>query len=333
MAIFKSSGNDTPKLSSKASPKASYRGLWSRALRQQEDATPLRGVTLMIIAMLIIPGIDVFAKLLSPTMSSGQIVWFRFFVQSLLLTPIILYQRIWQIPEGTLLIQFARGVLLASATVFFFASLTALSIAQAIAIFFVEPLILTIISALFLGEVIRIRRIMAIIAGFIGAIIIIRPTFIDVGAPALYPLGAALSFAFYFLLTRKLSGRVRPFQMQWIVGLSATFVLTLALILGEATGLGVFQASLPKGIEISWVIGLGVVATIGHLFLVHAVRHAEASLLAPLQYLEIISAVVFGYLVFGNTPDQATIIGVSIIIASGLYVFHREGKQQQASAD
>lgn len=289
---------------------------------------PLRGMMLMTMAMLIIPGIDVFAKLLAPTMSAGQTVWFRFFVQSILLTPIIISQKLWHLPPGTLAIQFARGVLLAAATVFFFAALTALTIAQAISIFFVEPLILTIISAIFLGEVIRIRRIMAIIIGFIGALIIIRPTFMNVGAPALYPLGAAVCFAFYFLFTRKLSGRVHPFQMQWMVGLSAMVSLSLCLMMGEVLGIAVFTPSQPEGIEISWVIGLGLVATIGHLILVHAVRYAEASVLAPFQYIEIIGAVVFGYLVFGNTPDSATLIGVSIIIASGLYIFHRESQLQ-----
>ncbi|MCE2517404.1 MAG: DMT family transporter, partial [Alphaproteobacteria bacterium] len=189
---------------------------------------------------------------------------------------------------------------------------------------------LTIISALFLGEVIRIRRIMAIIIGFIGALIIIRPTFMNVGAPALYPLGAALCFAFYFLFTRKLSGRVHPFQMQWMVGLSALVSLSLCLMIGDALGIAVFTPSLPQGVEISWVLGLGLVATVGHLILVHAVRYAEASVLAPFQYVEIIGAVVFGYLVFGNTPDSATVIGVSIFIGSGLYIFHRESQLQSS---
>lgn len=295
----------------------------------KHDSSPFRGMMLMAIAMLIIPGIDVFAKLLAPTMSAGQIVWYRFAVQSMIITPIIIYHRLWLLPKGTFLTQFARGILLAGATLFFFAALSALSIAQAIAIFFVEPLILTVISALFLGEIIRARRIIAIIIGFIGAMIIIRPTFMDVGAPALYPLGTAVCFAFYFLLTRKLSGKVNPFQLQWMVGISATVVMGLSLLVGEQTGIAVFQMSIPYGKEIGWVLGLGVIATIGHLFLVYATRHTQASILAPFQYLEIISAVVFGYLVFGNTPDQATLIGVSIIIASGLYIFYREAQLRE----
>ncbi len=290
---------------------------------------PVRGMVLMAMAMLIIPGIDVFAKLLAPTMSAGQIVWYRFLIQSLLLAPIIISRRLWVLPDGTVVMQFTRGILLATATVFFFSALSALSIAEAIAIFFVEPLILTVISALFLGEVIRIRRIMAIIVGFIGAMIIIRPAFINIGAPALYPLAAAFCFAFYFLLTRKLSGKVDAFQMQWMAGISATLVLGVALLLGGAAGINAFDRSIPQGHEIVWILSLGMIATIGHMFLVHAVRHAEASMLAPFQYLEIIGAVIFGYLVFSDTLDLATVIGVSIIIASGLYIWRREAKLRQ----
>lgn len=279
----------------------------------------------MTIAMLIIPGIDVFAKLLGQqNMSPGQVVWFRFFLQSMLITPIIIYNRLWLLPPGTLLIQFMRGVLLAAATLFFFAALNYLSIAAAIAIFFVEPLVLTLLSVIFLGEVIRIRRILAIIVGFLGAMLVIRPSFISVGLPALLPLATAFTFAFYLLLTRRISGVVNPFQMQWMVGLSAVLVMSIALALGEGFEIAPLLPSLPEGMAIFWVIGLGVVSTVGHLTLVFAMRRAPASLLAPFQYIEIIGATVFGYFVFGDLLDLESTIGVVIIIASGLYLFHRE---------
>ena len=293
-------------------------------LHNAHETNLIYGMGFMTAAVLIIPGIDVFAKLLGPTMSAGQIVFYRFLVQTFLLTPIIIYREKWHIPPNTLMLQLLRGVLLAAATVFFFAALTALSIAEAISIFFVEPLILTILSAIFLGEVIRARRIIAIIVGFTGALIIIEPSFVNVGFAALYPLGAAICFAFYVLLTRKLSHQVEPIQMQWVVGIAASTVLLCGLGIGEAIQIPVFKAGIPHGVEITWVISLGIIATIGHLALVHATRYAPASTLAPLQYLEIIGAVVFGYLVFGDGLSLSTIIGVSIIIASGLYIFYRE---------
>ena len=277
----------------------------------------------MVVAMLTIPGIDVFAKLLSSELSAGQVTWFRFVVQTALITPIVLVLGHYRLERGTIFLQAMRGIMLAGATVFFFAALVKMSIAQAIAIFFVEPLILTIFSALFLGEVIRARRIIAVIVGFIGAVIIIRPAFTNVGVTALYPLGAAVCFAFYMIFTKQLKS-VHPFQMQWMVGISATIFMSVFLLIGDQSGWPVFEMSQPQGIAILWVISLGVVATVGHLVLVFALKHAPASLLAPFQYLEIISATVFGYLVFGDGLDLATIIGVSIIIASGLYIFHRE---------
>lgn len=283
-----------------------------------------KGMVLMAIAMLIAPGIDAFAKLLGQVMSPGQVVFYRFFIQTLLITPVILANRLWSIPEGTLWLQFARGVLLAAATLFFFAALNYLSIATAISIFFVEPMILTLLSAFFLGEGIRARRIMAIIVGFIGALIVIRPSFEAVGLPALLPLATAVSFAFYVLLTRKISGTVNPFQMQWVVGLSAVLVMSVALTIGQQLDLAPLRPALPEGKVIFWVIGIGIVSTIAHLMIVFAVRRAPASLLAPFQYVEIIGAVTFGYLIFGDIPDQATVLGAGIIIASGLYLFHRE---------
>ena len=285
----------------------------------------IRGMMLMAIAMIIIPGIDVFAKLLGQAnMSPGQVVWFRFFVQTLLITPIIVANRLWRLPPGTLLIQFTRGVLLAAATLFFFAALNYLSIAAAIAIFFVEPLVLTLISVIFLGEVIRIRRILAIIVGFLGALLVIRPSFMSVGLPALLPLATAVTFAFYLLLTRRISGIVNPFQMQWVVGISAVLVMSVALACGEGLGISPLIPSLPRGDTVFLVIGLGVVSTIGHLLIVFAMRRAPASLLAPFQYVEIIGATVFGYAVFGDLLDLESFIGVIIIIASGLYLCRRE---------
>jgi len=294
---------------------------------QTDHATTLKGMIYMTLAMLVIPGLDVFAKLLAQDMSSGQITWFRFVVQTALITPIVIVLKLYHFERGTILLQAMRGILLAGATVFFFAALVKLSIAQAIAIFFVEPLILTIFSALFLGEVIRARRITAVIIGFIGALIIIRPSFAAVGVVALYPLVAAVCFALYMMITRQLKS-VHPFQMQWMVGVSATIFMSVLLLLGDQSGWNALEMSRPQGLAIWWVFGLGLVATIGHTILVLALRHAPASLLAPFQYLEIISATIFGYLVFGDELDLTTIFGVLIIIGSGLYVFRREALQK-----
>jgi S-adenosylmethionine uptake transporter len=297
------------------------------ALANGDGQTPVQGMLLMVLAMIMVPGIDVFAKLLTSSISAGQISWFRFVIQAALFTPIVIYYRLYHIKKGTITLHALRGIMLAVATIFFFTALIKLSIAEAVAIFFVEPLILTLLSALFLGEAIRARRIIAVIVGFIGAIIIIRPTFISVGAAALYPLGAAVCFALYVIFTRQLTS-THPFQLQWVGGVSAAIFMTIALIIGDLAGWSVLTSGLPQGKAVIWVLCLGIVATVGHLMLVLALKRAPVSLLAPFQYIEIISATIFGYLVFGDLLDLPAIVGVLIIISSGLYVFHREAVQK-----
>ena len=157
----------------------------------------------MIIAMLILPGIDAIAKYLSGVISPGQVAWSRFFFQILLMYPLLFRTRgPWFTPA--LWLHAARGCCIAGATLLFFTGLKYLPIADAISIFFIEPMLVTLLSALLLGETVGWRRLSAIVIGFCGALIIIRPTFSEVGWPVLYPVGAAFCFAFYILLTRKL---------------------------------------------------------------------------------------------------------------------------------
>ena len=285
----------------------------------------LRAILLMILAMLIIPGSDAFAKLLSETISAGEIVFFRFLMQSLLLLPIVLARRqllaTLAFAPG---IQLARGVALTAATVFFFSALKYMPLAESISIFFVEPLILTLLSAVLLGEAIRARRITAIIIGFIGALIIIRPSFSLFGWASLLPLCAATCFAFYMVLTRHISRKIDAWQMQFSTGVMALTVAGCALIFGFSTGVEALIPSVPHFVTAPLIIGLGISATLSHVLLTMALRQAGANALAPFQYCEIIGATVLGYLVFSDLPDKQTILGVAVIIASGLYLLHRE---------
>ena len=276
--------------------------------------------------MLIIPVLDVFAKLLGGSLDPVEVTFMRFVVQALLMAPFVIYLKLWRIPQGTLILQSARGILLAVATVCFFGALQHLPLAEAISIFFVQPIILTIISALFLGEPIRARRIIAIIIGLIGTVIILQPSILAFGKPALYPLGSAVAMALYMAVTRKISGQVHPFQMQFIVGIVAMAFLGAVLIIGGAFGLPGTDFIIPNSLQILWILGMGLAATIGHAFIVWAMANAPASLLAPFAYVEIIGATSLGFLVFGDVPADSTILGVGIIIASGVYLFHRERK-------
>ena len=153
------------------------------------------GALQMCAGMLIIPFLDVFAKLLGATHGPFEITFWRFFMQSALMLPFVIMLRLWTVPPGTLVLQAVRGLLLAMATVFFFAALKHLPMAEAIAIFFAQPMILTVLSVLILGERLRARRIGAIIAGLISTLIILQPTILIFGWPAILPLGSALCMA------------------------------------------------------------------------------------------------------------------------------------------
>lgn len=284
-----------------------------------------KAVLFMVIAMLLLPGLDAFAKLLSVEMSAGQIVFYRFLFQASFLLPVVLYRKeLLASLRVSPIIQFMRGVMVALATLFFFSALKYMPMAESISIFFVEPMILTILSTFLLGEKIRYRRIIAIIVGFIGAIIIIRPSFEIFGWSAIWPVCAAICFALYVVFTRLISGRIGTYPMQFTAGFMAFVVMGIALFIGDRFDIDVLIPTFPNVGNLWMVFGLGIFATIGHIFLVNAVRYADTSLLAPFQYLEIISATILGYLIFTDLPDRQTLFGVVIIIGSGIYLMHRE---------
>ncbi|MEK9800897.1 MAG: EamA family transporter [Alphaproteobacteria bacterium] len=285
-----------------------------------------KGILQLCAGMLILPILDVFAKLLGGRLDPIEVSLMRFVMQSALMAPFVIYLRLWHIPEGTFWLQAARGVMLAIATVFFFAALQHLPMAEAIAIFFVQPIILTILSVLFLGETIRARRIAAIVFGMVGTMIILQPSLIIFGTAALLPLGSSVSMAVYMVLTRKLAGTVPAYQMQFLVGISSVLVLGFVMIIGAIFDIPGTAFLMPNLQEFGWIIFMGLAATIGHIFIVWAARHAAATVLAPFQYVEIVGATTLGFLVFGDVPALSTIIGVTIIILSGVYLFHRERK-------
>jgi S-adenosylmethionine uptake transporter len=280
-------------------------------------------MTLMVIAMLMLPSIDAIAKYLADTVGAGQVTWCRFFFQTLLMLPLALRVRD-NLNMPNLWVHAARGALLAIATCLFFFALKVLPIADAISIFFVEPLLLTALSAVFLGEKVGWRRVSAVAIGLCGSALVIQPNFSSVGTTAFLPLGTAACFAVYLLLTRKYAGSEDPATMQFFAGVFGCAVVSVILLVGEQLEIPGMRPMAPTLSEWGWLFALGAIATLGHLLVVQAFALANASLLAPFQYLELVSATILGYLLFADFPDTGTWIGVVIIVASGLYVFHRE---------
>ena len=279
----------------------------------------------MVSAMLILPAIDAIAKGLSDTISAGEVAWVRHFFQVIFLLP-FLTRHSFSI-EGPIWVHISRGVLMAVATIFFFAALVVMPLANAIAIFFISPLIFTLLGAFFLGEPIGWRRISVIMTGFLGALLIIQPSYDDFGAISLLPVCAAICFAFYMLLTRKLARGGKTFSaisMQFYAGLFGTIFLTGVLIVGALMEVRFLAVVLPDQYEWSLLVLLAFIATIGHILIALAASRIGAAQIAPFQYLEIIGATALGFVFFGDFPDQIAWIGIFIIISSGLYIFNRE---------
>lgn len=283
---------------------------------------------MMIAAMLILPGIDAIAKWLSTSVSSGQVTWARFFFQILLMLPLFLRTKgTWK--TSVMVLHMARGSLIAFATLLFFSGLKYLPIADAISIFFIEPLLVTLLSSVLLGESIGWRRLSAIAIGFSGALIIIRPGFEEFGWPVLLPVGTAACFSFYIILTRSLVQNEDPVRLQFFTGVFGCLVMSLALVFGGLMDIPVLASVWPDPFQWLLLAGLGVIATIGHFLVAHAFRRAAVGVLAPFQYVEIVGATILGFIIFEDFPDPTTWVGVAIIAASGIYVFRRESRLSQ----
>ena len=221
-----------------------------------------------------------------------------------------------------------RGFFLAGATLLFFSAIQHMPVANAIAIFFIEPLILTALSAIMLKERVGPRRWIAVIFGFIGAMFILRPGVLSFGWHAILPLGTALLFALYIISTRRLSASGTMLAIQFYTGISGSLILGILLLFTSLLKFEGFIATVPNQFELILLATVGMFSFACHGLIVLAAKNAPAAVLAPLSYIEIVSATLFGYLVFGDFPDGWTWLGIGIVITSGLYVAHRARIQQ-----
>jgi drug/metabolite transporter (DMT)-like permease len=287
----------------------------------------LKGLLLCTGAMIVLPGQDTIAKYISDTVSPGQIGWVRFLLQSLFTLPFLLYfQGLAGLVPNRLWPNVVRGALIAVSSTLFFIAITFMPLADALAIFFIEPFILTILSAVVDKEHVGWRRRIAVVAGFVGVLIVVQPSWNVFGPVSLIPALAGAGFAVYVLLSRRLTSFDTPLTMQWIAGLSALGFLTMFLAVGWAADMRVLSPSTLDAREIGFLLLMGVFGTTGHLLFVQAARLAPSSLLAPMQYVEIAAAALFGYLVFGDFPTAWKWVGIAIIVGSGAFVFWREAR-------
>lgn len=285
----------------------------------------LSGVALMLGFCLTAPLLDVAAKLASATVPVGQITAARFIVQCALMMPFIMIMGLsLRVARGLWLALMFRATLLLAATFCFIAAIRIMPLADALAIVFVAPFIVLLVGKFRFGEDVGPRRVAAAMVGFVGVLFVIQPSFQAFGAVALFPLGTAVGFAFYILVTRGLSRQIHPVTLQFYTGFIASLLCLPVMILADGSGDVFLDPVWPVGIAWLWLLGVGFFATISHMMMTYALSLAPSATLAPLQYLELPTATLFGYLVFQDFPNNLTLLGIAIIIGAGMYMIHRE---------
>lgn len=286
---------------------------------------PFIGVLLIVAFCVLAPLGDGIAKLLGETISIGQLLLIRFALQAVLLLPFLFgSDRPLRLPRRVLRLTLWRTLLHILGIGVFFSALRFLPLADALAIAFVMPFIMLLLGRMVLGEEVGPRRLIACAVGFVGTLLVIQPSFVAVGAPALLPLVAALTFALFMLVTRQVAKDVDPISLQAVSGIMATVILLPTVYLGNAMSLPLFDMVRPDLTEGALLVAIGVIGTSAHLLMTWALRFAPSATLAPMQYLEIPFATVIGFFLFGDLPNGLAAIGIAITMAAGLYVVFRE---------
>jgi len=276
----------------------------------------MKAITLNLSAWTILPFMDAIAKYLSSELSFFQITWARYFFTVFFTFPFIFFffKHQFKWTENPKL-QFYRGLTLFLANICFFYSISIIPMAKALTLAFVAPLITTSLSPIFLNEKVGIKRWSAVLIGFLGILIVIRPGFIELNLASIAAVGTGCFYGIYLIITRKLHNTDSPLLTLLLTGvvgaLIASFIVPVVWIN-------------PSLIQWSWLALMGLFACLGHILLIYSLRYADASRLAPFGYFEIIPNIFLGYYLFNDFLDIWSFAGLIVIITSGLFVIKRE---------
>jgi drug/metabolite transporter (DMT)-like permease len=283
----------------------------------------MTAVLLILFAYFCFAGLDTSVKYASAVLAPLQLIWMRFVTHALITTAVL---RPWRSPAlyrpHRMLLQVIRAFCLLGATFCNFYAVRYLPLALTGAIFFLLPFVVTALAGPFLGEWAGRRRWMAILFGFIGALIIIRPGLDGFHPAMLFSLGAMFSYSIYVLLTRRLAGVESAESMILLPAILATVLMAPP---------GLIQwIAVPDLLHWSLLLASGMFGALGHWVFIKAHEAAPAPVLAPFIYSQLIWMTGLGYIVFGDIPDRATMIGAMVIVGSGLYLFYRERQAARA---
>ncbi len=289
-----------------------------------EPADVSRGILLIMLSGLCLVGLDTLSKHLVVTYPVVEVVWARYIFHILVMLTLLgprMGSRL--VRTRRLGLQLARAGLMIVATITFFTGLRYLPLADASAIAFVSPLLLTVLAIPLLKEQVGTRRWAAVAVGFCGMLVILRPGAGVMHWAVVYPLVTAVLYALYQIFTRMLSHTEDPYATLFYTALAGAVVSTAAVPFYWVT------PDLTAWILLS---GTGLLGGLGHFALIKAFELAPASALAPLTYTQLVWATLAGYLVFGDFPDRWTITGALIIVGAGVFIFYRERALARAAA-
>jgi drug/metabolite transporter (DMT)-like permease len=280
----------------------------------------LKGILLILACMAIFTALDTSAKFLTQSLEAWVAIFFRYAIAGTLSLSVLLFQRgasgfSTQHPW----LQLIRGLLLLLSTVCNFNAMSYLPLSTTSAIFFTIPLFVSVLSGPLLGETVGLKRWLAVLAGFVGVLVIMRPGTASFHWAMIFSLTASLAGAFYNIATRKVGGHDSVETSLFYVGL-----------------FGAAGAIIPATLHWQWptttqwplLFVMGLAGTLGHFLLIQAHRLAPASKLAPFIYTQIIWMTIAGYLVFGDVPEAATLVGASIVVLCGLYLLNSERRSK-----
>ncbi|MCX7892352.1 MAG: DMT family transporter [Burkholderiales bacterium] len=282
-----------------------------------EHGESLRGIALLVAAVSTFAVMDTIAKWLAQTYPVPAVVWARYMSQVLVMVVLAGPRyRAALVRTRRPGLQLTRGVVLVSSTMLFFSAISLMPIAEASAITFISPLILTGMSVVLLKERVSPAAWVAVAFGFVGVLVIIRPGSGIFSAAAALPIATAFFFAAYQLLTRKLAGVDSTIATLFISALVGAVVMCFVVPF--------FWRPLASPWHALLLLAMGFLATAGHFMLIRAFEKAPASTLAPFVYAQLGAVLLLGYLVFGNFPDGWSLVGMGLIVASGAYVVLRQ---------
>lgn len=271
----------------------------------------LQGIMLMLLGMSCVALLDMTGKYLTRTYPVIQIVWARYvfhvLYMALLLGPRFGRDMLQTKRPG---LQLARGVTLTLATVVFFKALSLMPIAEASAIAFLSPILVTALAVLLLGERAGTATWIALALGFLGTLLIIRPGAGVFSWDAIWPLATAICFASYQIITRMLAGIDRPVSTLFLSALIGAILMSFIVP---------FHWMMPQSTpDLLLLASLGVSGSVSHYFIIKAFERAPAPLIAPYVYAQLVMVTVFGYLVFDDFPDTLSLTGMGVIVLAGI---------------